>query len=383
MASNYPTIQYGSQGASVRQLQRALNQAGYSLDVDGRFGPKTRAAVVDYQKKNKLEVDGVAGNETMGHLLGTINGNADNAGNAGNAGKKKKDTTSKQVLSGVSDETADALHQLEKGYKPSDDVKAAQAMVASVQALKPGKYQSSFAGQLAALYDEISNREAFSYDPAEDATYQRYAAIYTRQGKMAMEDTVGKGAALSGGYSSSYAQNAGQQAYNRYLQELSELVPELEKNAWSRYIQQGEALNDRYALLKGQENTEYERWQDGMEEWYKSLGVAQEQLESLSKQDVDNYRTMLSHYTTKAGKEQSAAGGEVMNSGKNKKATAKTTSLSSAASNSLQNAMDNYLRAGDKSSAKKLVSQYKKRMTPVQKRNVGKLFGKYGITLSW
>lgn len=45
MASNYPTVYYGSYGETVKQLQQALNQVGYSLDVDGGFGEKTRAAV--------------------------------------------------------------------------------------------------------------------------------------------------------------------------------------------------------------------------------------------------------------------------------------------------------------------------------------------------
>ena len=35
MASNYPTVYYGSYGETVKQLQQALNQVGYSLDVDG------------------------------------------------------------------------------------------------------------------------------------------------------------------------------------------------------------------------------------------------------------------------------------------------------------------------------------------------------------
>ena len=60
MASNYPTVYYGSYGETVKQLQQALNQVGYSLDVDGGFGEKTRAAVLDYQRKNGLRVDGVA-----------------------------------------------------------------------------------------------------------------------------------------------------------------------------------------------------------------------------------------------------------------------------------------------------------------------------------
>ena len=46
-----------------------------------------------------------------------------------------------------------------------------------------------------------------------------------------MEDTLGKAAALTGGYASSYAQSAGQQAYNGYLQELAALVPELRQAA--------------------------------------------------------------------------------------------------------------------------------------------------------
>ena len=72
MASNYPTVYYGSYGETVKQLQQALNQVGYSLDVDGGFGEKTRAAVLDYQRKNGLRVDGVAGSETMGSLLARL-----------------------------------------------------------------------------------------------------------------------------------------------------------------------------------------------------------------------------------------------------------------------------------------------------------------------
>ena len=46
------TLSYGSSGSAVRQLQSALNKAGYGLAVDGIFGAKTQAAVRDYQRKN-------------------------------------------------------------------------------------------------------------------------------------------------------------------------------------------------------------------------------------------------------------------------------------------------------------------------------------------
>ena len=62
-----------------------------------------------------------------------------------------------------------------------------------------------------------------------------------------------------------------------------------------------------------------------MDEWSKALKLAQEQYESASKLDLDNYKNMLSHYTTKAGKEQAASGGVRMNNGKVSTSAAKTS----------------------------------------------------------
>ena len=45
-------LSYGSNGDAVKELQTNLNTVGgYNLDVDGGFGKKTKAAVVDYQTK--------------------------------------------------------------------------------------------------------------------------------------------------------------------------------------------------------------------------------------------------------------------------------------------------------------------------------------------
>lgn len=66
-------LSYGSNGDAVKELQTNLNTVGgYNLDVDGGFGKKTKAAVVDYQKKNGLAVDGVVGDETNGSLAKAI-----------------------------------------------------------------------------------------------------------------------------------------------------------------------------------------------------------------------------------------------------------------------------------------------------------------------
>ena len=73
MANGYKQISYGSSGDDVKKLQELLNGNGYSLDVDGRFGPKTQAAVKDYQTKNKLKVDGIVGTNTWGALTNSTN----------------------------------------------------------------------------------------------------------------------------------------------------------------------------------------------------------------------------------------------------------------------------------------------------------------------
>ena len=44
-------LKEGSRGEAVRTLQKGLNQLGYSLKVDGHLGPKTKAAVIKFQKQ--------------------------------------------------------------------------------------------------------------------------------------------------------------------------------------------------------------------------------------------------------------------------------------------------------------------------------------------
>lgn len=58
------TVKYGSRGEDVIALQNALNAAGYTVDVDGIFGKKTKSAVERYQKEHGLSVDGIVGENT-------------------------------------------------------------------------------------------------------------------------------------------------------------------------------------------------------------------------------------------------------------------------------------------------------------------------------
>jgi N-acetylmuramoyl-L-alanine amidase len=59
----------GSRGPEVQELQSKLSQLGYSVGTaDGKFGPKTEAAIRSFQKDHGLKVDGLAGTQTIKEL---------------------------------------------------------------------------------------------------------------------------------------------------------------------------------------------------------------------------------------------------------------------------------------------------------------------------
>ncbi len=71
-----PTRREGARkDAHVREIQRRLNVKrardgrGRALVVDGDFGPRTKEAVMSFQRAQKIGIDGVVGPETWARLL--------------------------------------------------------------------------------------------------------------------------------------------------------------------------------------------------------------------------------------------------------------------------------------------------------------------------
>lgn len=68
-------LKNGMSGEDVRALQLLLIGNGWnggSWGADGNFGAQTAQAVTEYQRKQNLAVDGMAGPETMSALLGIL-----------------------------------------------------------------------------------------------------------------------------------------------------------------------------------------------------------------------------------------------------------------------------------------------------------------------
>jgi peptidoglycan hydrolase-like protein with peptidoglycan-binding domain len=270
--ATYTTLRNGSRGDEVKKLQQSLG-----IKADGIYGNQTAAAVKAYQKANGLAVDGIAGNQTLGKLYGGSTTTAPSTPTATAPAAPKNDTSFKYEDFKYDD------------YAKSDVVNQAEAMLKEQMANKPGEYQSSWQAQLYETINKILNREEFSYDLNGDALYQQYKDQYTTQGKMAMMDTMGQAAAMTGGYGNSYAQSVGQQAYQGYLQQLNDKVPELYQLALSQYNQEGQDLKDIASLLGAQEEKDYGRYRDNMSDYYTELQYLTDRADTLSQQEYNQW----------------------------------------------------------------------------------------------
>ena len=207
---------------------------------------------------------------------------------------------------GVSGYTQNRINGLEGGYTPGSAVQQAQAYLNQVQSRRPGEYQSQWDGELTELYNRIANRKPFSYDIGTDPVYQQYREQYQRQGRLAMQDTMGQAAALTGGYGSTYGEQVGQQAYNAYLQNLNDVVPDLYNAAYNRYRDEGTDLYNQYGLLSDRENQAYSRYRDAVNDYYADLSDARSAYDSAYSRDYNQWSDQLSYWAQKAENENSA-----------------------------------------------------------------------------
>ena len=71
-STGYITLEKGSSGDQVKTLQKRLKELGYyNGSADGKFGESTMAAVMAFQLRNNLTVDGKAGPATQRVLYGS------------------------------------------------------------------------------------------------------------------------------------------------------------------------------------------------------------------------------------------------------------------------------------------------------------------------
>lgn len=174
-------------------------------------------------------------------------------------------------------------------YEESELVKAAHAALQNQLNNAPGAYKSKWQEQMNEIMNAYRDREDFQYDLDSDALYQQYADQYARGGKLAMMDTMGQAAAMTGGYGNSYATTAGNQAYQVYLQQLNDVVPELYGMAYDRHLQEGQDMLTEYSLLSDREAGDYAKYQDELSKYYAELDYLANQYKTEREYDYAKY----------------------------------------------------------------------------------------------
>ncbi|MBD9653585.1 N-acetylmuramidase family protein [Pseudomonas sp. PDM12] len=231
------TLEHGSKGQAVIQLQRLLNAAGAKLNADGDFGDETEKAVRAYQLKKGLVVDGRAGEKTLAALAG-----ADCARLLSNATLV---AAAKRL--GVDLATVYAVNEVESagaGFLPNGKPKALferHVMHARLSQVRTkGDNAAALlarADQLAAIYPNLVNRKPGGYAGGV-AEHQRIAQARTLDALCA-DESASWGAFQIMGY---HAQRLGYASVAEFIQLMSQDENQ-QFEAFVRYIEKDPALH--------------------------------------------------------------------------------------------------------------------------------------------
>lgn len=217
-------------------------------------------------------------------------------------GNKKLEEQQQQAapytgLQGVSQGTAQKVGQYQSGYQPSQRVTQAQQTLQNIQAAKPQGYNSKYGAQLDNIMNQLQNPQDFKYNFNDDELFKYYADLYTQKGRQASMDTMGQAAALTGGYGNSYAQQAGQQAYQQNLLSLYDRGMDLYDRAYQRDQDRLGNLRNNYSMMAQADESDYGRYRDTVADWQREEALAADRAAQAEQMDYGQYRDALEYWS--------------------------------------------------------------------------------------
>lgn len=189
--------------------------------------------------------------------------------------------------------------------------------------VEPEKQQSAYDPLYQAAVKKYADRDEFSYNADEDPLFAQYKDSYTKQGRLAMEDTIGKASSMTGGYGNSFAQQAGQQTFNGYMSALNDKIPELYQLAAANYDRKVSGMLNDISVLGGAVDRDDARYQTALNNYYQkknlvgnelsrlqssdlSTAAAQAAAPSMSYEDLETYAEQAAEYIVADGNEDAA-----------------------------------------------------------------------------
>ena len=160
------------------------------------------------------------------------------------------------------------------------------------QKYNPGQYQSQYQGQIDALMKELGNRD-FDYNYQTDPTYQAYKRQYERNAARAAENAQANAAATSGGYGSSWATTAAEDAYAQTMSGLDNVANNLYGQALDTYTDE---TNDKYGILNNLMQAESQAQQkhaQAVQDYNSQVSYLNQQYEAQKNREQQNTNTWL------------------------------------------------------------------------------------------
>lgn len=179
-------------------------------------------------------------------------------------------------------------------FRASKETEQARQEAQDYQGKKPGSYVSQWQQQLDAAMEKILNREKFSYDLNGDALYRQYKDQAVKNGKLAMMDTLGQSAGLTGGYGSSYGQTAAQQSYLKSMDGLADKAAAFYDRAKEEYDRQGQQDRTAYDLLQQRESGDKSQYDKELAAWQAENNRLWQRYGDLRQWDYTAYRDQIS-----------------------------------------------------------------------------------------
>lgn len=145
---------------------------------------------------------------------------------------------------------------------------------------KPGAYQSQYKPKIDNVLGKLEGLGEFDYDPDADTAYKQYKDQYSRNAQKANRNAQANAAALTGGYTSSYGAQAGQNAYDATMANLDDVLDGLYNQSLGEYNAKKNGLETELAGLQRAESSDRQTYQQNLDNWNEGLAYRQNEYDS-------------------------------------------------------------------------------------------------------
>lgn len=121
-------------------------------------------------------------------------------------------------------------------------------------------YTDPYRGELDRMQEDMQNREKFSYDYRDDEQYKAIKKLKEKEAQDAFNDAYGR---LSAQFDGDIPVNMMNKLYDTkadIIDSADSYIPQLERLAYSMYMDEGDMMMRNYALMQERANQDYNRW---------------------------------------------------------------------------------------------------------------------------